>query len=359
MKVLFIPRFPSDKDYKFMDMLMNTFTKQGIRIDICSFTKKDIHAGIKNGATFILNLIGRFPASASMFMGDNKPDAVARMLEELKEIEKQVPMYPPVNFFQFTESKKYLELLPNKTNLFMPGTKTFLYYKTTASKHLEDICQYLKRKQILKIVIKLGWSGWSDYVYRYSIDDLDVPEIKQNLLMALGNYRSIIGLPYMVIVQPFNEIISDRQNEYRLHFYNGKMSPITSFGVYTPTPSRDYPICIPSNELNPNNSIHASVIQIANKGYDTLSKYIGFTPLMLRIDISWVMENGKKRFYINEFEGINGSFYFLFPYIPKSPRSKRVLDVYECKQTTCLPYPKEVIQDFVDGIVEYIQIHSK
>ena len=137
------------------------------------------------------------------------------------------------------------------------------------------------------------------------------------------------------------------------------MSPIASFGSYAPTPTREYNIDIPSNELNPNKPTHASIMDIANKGYDTLSKYIGFTPLMLRIDISWVMENGKKRYYINEFEGINGSFYFLYPYTSKSNIAKRILDKYECTPKTCLLYPTEVIQDFIDGIVDYIKIHSK
>jgi hypothetical protein len=165
MKVLIISHYLNFNIEKkrayniFPKLLINAIKNAGMTYEICGFTKKEIHQGIKKGAQFIFMFEEVNTKTAGIFMEDNKPDAIVRMFKELFKIEKKVPIYPPVYFLQFIKSKRYLKLLPHKTKLFMSDTKTFLFYKTTIAKSLDDVCSYFKRKHIYEIIIKFGYTS--------------------------------------------------------------------------------------------------------------------------------------------------------------------------------------------------------
>jgi hypothetical protein len=238
--------------------------------------------------------------------------------------------------------------------MFMPATKTFLYYKTTIDQSLDDICTYFKRKKVTDIVLKFGYSGDSEHIFRYSIDALMVPSIKTNMINIMSDYRIKCGRSFLIIVQPINAIINNRLNEYRCLFVGGQLSPIVAFG-FSKSPLNNYQIHIPSNELNPEKiKDHAEIINLAQYGYDTMSEYIGFFPPVLRVDISWVMINNKKRYYINEFEGLSGTYYFNLPYIPKEKGPHLITDKYNCTPDICLDYPLIPQVTLADSLVNYI-----
>ena len=365
MKVLIISHYlnfniEKKRSYNiFPKLLINAIKNAGMTYEICGFTKKEIHQGIKRGATFIINFEEASTQNAIKFIGNSKStDAISEMFKELFNIEKKVPIYPPVCFLQFIKSKRYLELLPHKTKLFMPDTKTFLFYKTTINKSLDDVCAYFTRKHIYEIIIKFGYSGDSEHVFKFSIESLDNPLVKNKLIDEMKEYRSKCGIPFLVIAQPFNKVITNRINEYRCLFIGGVMSPIVAFGA-TRDPIKNHKILIPSNELNPQENIdHAEIVTLAKYGYEVMSRYIGFDPIMLRIDISWVLENNIKRYYINEFECMSGGgFFFNMGYVPKEYGPFFITDAYECSNI-CRKYPVDVQLRLANSLVEYIKDHS-
>ncbi len=344
----------------FPHLLLKSITDAGGTYVVCGFKKSEVISNIKKGCTFIFMFEEVNIKTASMFMTNTKgrmyPDAIEAMFNELSIIEKTVPIYPPVFLQNLVVSKTYLTVIPNKTKLFMPHTKTFMYYKTTVSELIDAACRYFKRKDMRGIVVKFGYSGDCEHVFRYSIElGMDKAD-KEDLMTRMEEYSQQCGRPYLIIVQPFNPIISNRLNEYRCLFTGGVMSPVAAFGFRT-CPEHDR-VFIPSIELDPENIEHAEIIAIAKYGYAQFSKYIGFKPPVLRVDVSWVIDNGVKRYYINEFEGLSGTYYFNIPYVPKDFGALRLTDVYDCLPDTCHVYPTDVQTRLAYSLADYVSRHS-
>lgn len=354
----------------FPALLLKSIKDAGGTYVVCGFKKTDMLFNIKKGCDFILNFEEASTENAINFNNNQYKSIVKHsyseseiskaidiMFKTLSSIEKKVPMYPTVKVLQLIKSKTYLTIIPNKTKLFMPHTKTLMYYKTTVLEELEAACKYFLRKDIADIVVKFGYSGDSEHVFRYSIDPEMYKADKEDLLTQMMEYSHRCGRPYLVIIQPFNPIISNRLNEYRCLFTDGVMSPVAAFGFTTS--SEKHHIFIPSIELDPENINHAEIIVIAKYGYAQFSKYIGFAPPVLRVDVSWVIDNGVKRYYINEFEGLSGTYYFNIPYVPKDFGTLRLTDVYDCLPDTCVVYPPEVPIRLAHSLVKYMQAHIK
>jgi hypothetical protein len=355
----------------FPNLLLKAIKDAGGTYVVCGFRKTDLISNVNKGCDFILNFEEASTENAINFNNNKYKTAVKHsysesdiskaidiMFKTLISIEKKVPMYPTVKVLQLIKSKTYLTVIPNKTKLFMPHTKTFMYYKTTVSEELEAACKYFLRRDIYGIVVKFGYSGDSEHVFRYSIYPEMEKADKEDLMTQMAEYSHRCGRPYLVILQPFNPIISNRLNEYRCLFTGGVMSPVAAFGFRTCTEHRHH-IFIPSIELDPDNIEHAEIIAIAKYGYTQFSKYIGFTPPVLRVDVSWVIENGVKRYYINEFEGLSGTYYFNIPYVPKENGTLRLTDVYDCLPETCNVYPPVVPSLLAHTLVRYIRAHIK
>ena len=338
----------------FPKMLLAAIRSSGMSYEICKFRKKEIYAAIRRGCAFILNFEEMKTNTAQLFLGDTKPGALDRCMKELGQLEKKIPMYPSTKLLNLVVSKTYLELLPNKTKLFMPSTRTFLYYKTTIDDSLDTVCNYFNRKNIDNIVVKFGYSGDTKHVFRHSISALSIPEYRINLKNEMSKYSIICGRPFLIIVQPFNAIINNRLNEYRCLFINGQISPIAAFG-FSLCPKNKTQIHIPSNELDPeSNEDHAEIVSLAKYGYEMFSKYMDCSPRELRVDVSWVIEDGVKRYYINEFEGLSGTYYFNLPYIPKQYGPHKLIDKYDCTPELCSNYPLEPQLHLAETLMQYI-----
>lgn len=360
MHVIIIPHYINfnlsikNKQNIFPRMLLDALKKAGMTYEICKYTLKDITDAVKRGGQFILNFEEASPGNSVKFMG-YIDGAVDGMFKYMMELEKTVPMYPPMRLLWLIKSKKYLDVLPNKTKLYMPHTQTFMYYKTTAKSLLiKSVTRIASHGSFTNIVIKFGGSGDTDHVFHHTINTiLDDVWVMNEILEEMHTYREIYGTSFLVIVQFYNPVISNRLNEYRTLFTNGVMSPIAAFGFsLSPQNTRIY---IPSVELDLENIEHAEIITLAKYGHQTICKYIGFVPSVLRVDVSWVVnEDGTRRYYINEFEGLSGTYYFRIPYTSKDV-PYRLTDAYECTPSVCSEYPEDVQRRLASSLVAYIK----
>ena len=363
MHVIIIPHYINfnlsikNKQNIFPRMLLDALKKAGMTYEICKYTLKDITDAVKRGGQFILNFEeGVISANNSIkFMGGDSYGSMEKMYKALSEIEKTVPMYPPVRLLSLINTKIYLDVLPNKTKLYMPHTQTFMYYKTTAKSLLiKSVTRIASHGSFTNIVIKFGGSGDTEHVFPYHINAILYDAgVMNEILEEMHTYREIYGTSFLVIVQFYNPVISNRLNEYRTLFTGGVMSPIAAFGFsLSPQNTRIY---IPSVELDPENIEHAEIITLAKYGHHTICKYIGFVPAVLRVDVSWVVnEDGTRRYYINEFEGLSGTYYFRIPYTSKDV-PYRLTDAYDCTPSVCSEYPEDVQRRLASSLVSYIK----
>ena len=364
MRVLIIPHYINfDLSNKspanvFPTMLLKALVKAGHEYEIGKFSKNYILEAVHSTkCNFIINFEEASPRNATKFMEGDPVDAVDKMFKTLEDIEKIVPIYPPVRLLQLIKSKTYLTKLSGKTLMFMPGTQTFLFYKTTVHENIIKVLTKFETNQVSDIVFKFGYSGDSEHIFRYNLSTIMIPDITNQLINVMHGYRNECGRAFLVIAQPFNPIISNRLNEYRCFFSGDIMSPIAAFG-FTTTPQNTR-IYIPSVWLNPKTPQHAEIITLAKYGMAMVTKYIGFAPPALRVDVSWVIQPDKtRRYYINEIEGLSGTYYFKIPHTPAN-YPIRLTDIYDCykRPYPCVPYPKIVPQKLADTLVNYIQTY--
>lgn len=267
-----------------------------------------------------------------------------------KKIEKKVIVYPSNDFYELISSKIYLVELPRE--LFMPYTKVFYYYKSYLYRNLKNIQKYYNNLNINKIIIKFGYSANSSQVYIYNIKDIF------KIYEKIKKFKKYIGKTFLIIVQPYNNIIKERTNEYRFKFINGKMSDIISFGLYRSTKKRKYNIYIPNRKINFKNKHEINLVNLAKKTYKELVKKIKYTPLFIRIDLSWIIDKklfdknivDNKRYYVNEIESLDGTHYFNLPYI--DTKNKFVNDIYRCRETKCLKSKRD-LKLLLDSIIKF------
>jgi hypothetical protein len=241
----------------------------------------------------------------------------------------------------------------------MPHTKCFEYYKTTAEKNLEETQAYFKRLNVTHIIIKFGYSGDTLNVYSYPTAVILEDHVKARILNDMTTHRTLVGMSFLVIIQPFNPVLAIRMNEYRILCIGNQTSPIAAFGFrLAPDNSRIY---IPSIELDPEcNESHATILSLAKYGYSVINKFVGDSLVFARVDVTWiVLEDGSNHYYINEIENLNATFYFGILYQPKeAAKLHRVTDVYECTPSICYPYPKWVQSNLMRELIKVVQSRS-
>lgn len=324
---------------KFPEIFLKKLQDANINYKILyNFTKEEFEKEVQD-YNFILNFEELVTKNSIKFY--KKEDSTLNdLLIKFSELEKNIPIYPPFKFYNLTASKKYLRVFPKK--IILPNTKTFFYKKATAEGKLLKIKEKYEAKNIVDTVVKFGYSGDSDHVFFYKISDI------LNVLLECKKYRKECGKKFLVIVQPFNPIIKDRLNEYRCLFIDGKMSNIAAFGYRRSEEGKR--ILIPSRELDENKD--KKVIKYANLAFESVKEYLGFVPPFLRVDVSWVMRNNKKRYYINEIENLDGTFYFMLPYVPK--KYDRLDDSNNCTKEKCLRSIKQQY-NLADALFNYIK----
>jgi hypothetical protein len=284
-------------------------------------------------------------------------------------------IYPPPAFHLYTNSKTYAIELYKRSEYILPHSKQFLLQATNATttniatttttntattnkdgvketwssikKHLKairDISPYS--------IIKVGYSADMADIYfiantnsSYTKTDTDTDtsiNINPKMIVQLKDvdklkkiydeYLKQDKMDLIVIVQPYNEIVADRHKEYRLWYVDDKFIGHFCFGIIKNKEGKIIEL-LNNQKYDSTNEIHYNILKLANKLYmfilneiRTYLKNPSFKLIALRLDMSYAVnpqlqdresvilaDNKKYRFYCNELENIDGTYYLNLP----------------------------------------------
>jgi hypothetical protein len=243
------------------------------------------------------------------------------MFDELKN--KGISRYPILNDAMTFNSKVYSKMMEDKyPECSMPQSKTIFYPVWCSDKYDEYEKKIIERLNELKelghekAVLKKGFSGEkhgrrfvdlnNPHKYKSIIKSL---EFTDDLGMYTNNGKYDEGCFRIVIIQPFNKVISQRDNEYKMWYLNKKFSGMYHLGNNKILYHYDDPFLNKLKEFGD---------KVVNNFVKDICKKV---PRILRVDVSWVSDdklmdkhkfnlNDKNyRLYINEIE-VQPTFFF-------------------------------------------------
>ena len=278
-------------------------------------------------------------------------------------------IYPPPAFHLYTNSKTYAIELYKRNEYILPHSKQFLLPATTApspshaSTHASytapstsaNVIEGVKEtwssiKQHLKAIrdvspysiIKVGYSADMADIYFIANTESAFIDINPKMIVQLKDvdklkkiydeYLKHDKMDLIVIVQPYNEIVADRHKEYRVWYVDDKFIGHFCFGIIKNKEGKIIEL-LNNQKYDSNNEIHYNILQLANKLYkfilDEIRTYLknpSFKLIALRLDMSYAVnpqlqdknsiiltDNKKYRFYCNELENIDGTYYLNLP----------------------------------------------
>lgn len=312
--------------------------------------KKQIDLLLNFEDLFIDKSVPRF------FSGMNLAEAFA-FYKNLES--KGTVMYPPADFVYYTNSKMYsadLHSSPEYAEFVLPKSKTFLfpYHDNGALNQVwREMTTYFKRIQDETdyIVVKSGFSADMNDVYLVITPKAEseqqlpkeleraFPKNKRFILNEnISELRDFIfdfirenNVDLVVIAEPYNKIVSQRKNEYRMWYLGGKFVDYFCFGIERDEHQKIK--LIDNQAYNEKNEIHVHLKTLADKLYHVILQKIrgvlkndDFVPVAMRFDMSYaidplfldkhavtIKQKGNLRFYCNEIENIDGTFYTNIP----------------------------------------------
>ena len=265
-------------------------------------------------------------------------------------------IYPPPDFHIYTNSKNYALELYKHPEFVLPHSKVFLLKDASRDNIVwRDMVEHLSHlKKITDFsIIKVGYSADMADVYFINNRGINIENIEENHLLyrfprkqiirfdsiddieiirkLYEEYISFDKLELVVIIQPFNPVVANRETEYRMWYINGKFVGYFCFGIIRDKDGKLIKL-IDNEQYNPKNPIHENLLELGNKLYKFIDKEIkehikkeNFNIVALRLDMSYATEeifldkysveiDGKKyRFYCNEIENIDGTYYLNLP----------------------------------------------
>ena len=272
---------------------------------------------------------------------------------------KGTVMYPPADFVYYTNSKMYSADLHSSleyAEFVLPKSKTFLfpYHDNGALNQVwREMTTYFKRMQDETdyIVVKSGFSADMNDVYLVITPKAEseqqfpkeleraFPQDKRFILSEnISELRDFIfdfirenNVDLVVIAEPYNKVVSQRKNEYRMWYLGGKFVDYFCFGIERDEQQKIK--LIDNQAFNQKNEIHTHLKTLADKLYNvvlqkirSLLKNDEFVPVAMRFDMSYatdplfldkyavaIKQKGNLRFYCNEIENIDGTFYTNIP----------------------------------------------
>ena len=272
---------------------------------------------------------------------------------------KGTVMYPPADFVYYTNSKMYsadLHSSPEYAEFVLPKSKTFLfpYHDNGALNQVwREMTTYFKRIQDETdyIVVKSGFSADMNDVYLVITPKAEseqqfpkeleraFPKDKRFILNEnISELRDFIfdfirenNVDLVMIAEPYNKIVSQRKNEYRMWYLGGKFVDYFCFGIERDDQQKVK--LIDNQAYNEKNEIHTHLKTLADKLYHVILQKIrgllkndDFVPVAMRFDMSYatdplfldkhavaIKQKGNLRFYCNEIENIDGTFYTNIP----------------------------------------------
>jgi hypothetical protein len=224
------------------------------------------------------------------------------MKNYLKELHKNnIYIYPQVDIIDNFGGKQYYNTLINKLQFAaLPYSRVLVFskysqfkdekiIKTKLWKNINDMWKFSD-----KIVVKKGYSYEGKQVITLNKNEIKdfysfADKIsKLNLRKFFGSFSNSIfmdnGIDRYYILQPYNQIVVDRNNEFRVFFIDGKIK-------YIGKGSRLPNTCIADEIKKP---LEYEIIKFAKKLY---KKYIPLiwnekrNPILFRIDVSYAIDD--------------------------------------------------------------------
>lgn len=262
-------------------------------------------------------------------------------------------IYPPPAFHLYTNSKMYAIELYKHSEFVLPYSNQFLLKASVDNERSEgnkgpwgSIKKHLKALRDISAysIIKVGYSAdmadiyfvdnmWNDGV-NININPKMIVQLKDidSLKKIYDEYLEHDKMDLIIIVQPYNEIVADRHKEYRLWYVDDKFIGHFCFGIIKNKEGKIIEL-LDNQKYDSNNEIHYNILHLANKLYKfilneirTYLKNPSFKLIALRLDMSYAVnprlqdessvilsDNKKYRFYCNELENIDGTYYLNLP----------------------------------------------
>lgn len=261
-------------------------------------------------------------------------------------------IYPPPVFHLYTNSKTYAIELYKRSEYILPHSKQFLLPTNSKCSNNDEgqggVWSSIKKhlKEIRDVspysIIKVGYSADMADIYFIANTENAFLDINPKMIVQLKDvdklkkiydeYLNYDKMDLIVIVQPYNEIVADRHKEYRLWYVDDKFIGHFCFGIIKNKEGKIIEL-LDNQKYDSTNEIHYNILQLANKLYKFILNEIriylknpSFKLIALRLDMSYavnpqlqdkysvILSNNKKyRFYCNELENIDGTYYLNLP----------------------------------------------
>ena len=311
------------------------------------------------------------------FSGMNLADAYA-FYKKLQS--NGTVIYPPPDFSYYTNSKTYsvdLHDAPENEEFVLPHSKTFLFsYSGKSGKNVDqtrkEMLAYFKtvHEKTDYVIVKNGFSADMTDVYlvlsQKAASEKELPKeierafpedkrfvMNENISDLIHIYTDFIRenhVDLVVIAEPYNKIVSNRKNEYRMWYLEGKFVDYFCFGIERDDKGKIK--LIDNITYNSKNEIHFQLKKLTDKLYQTILKNVRailnddeFVPVAMRFDMSYARdaifmdkyaveinhkeEKGKVRFYCNEVENMDGTFYTNIPVLNENGKRTSLGEKFE------------------------------
>lgn len=280
---------------------------------------------ITSDLTSLIKLIEKYKSNLhgicilQTVMGDTY--LFSKSIPEFKKYMSKYKVYPSIELQDLCVSKSYYGELDKK--YVLPGTKVIKIDNFNFNSHFNTYLDQTYRailklkEKFNKIVLKKGYSCEMMSIKFLDLDNINKSKVRKTLLeletktnwgrtIKTSNYEK--GSTRILIIQPFNPVISNRHNEFRLFYLSGQFVGFFAFGIQDG-------YLLNHKLYNHFNQHHNNIKKLADdfhkKYYLKKSKK---EPSYVRHDISYsddprcqdkysVYFNGKKRrYYVNEME---------------------------------------------------------
>ena len=266
-------------------------------------------------------------------------------------------IYPPPEFSYYTNSKTYSVDLhaPENEEFVLPNSKTFLFSYSgnpSINQTRKEMLAYFKdvQEKTDYVIVKNGFSADMTDVYlvmtQKAASEKELPKeiekafpqdkrfvMNENVSELMDIYTDFIrenNVDLVVIAEPYNKIVSNRKNEYRMWYLGGKFVDYFCFGIERDDKNKIK--MIDNLVYNSKNETHFQLKKLTDKLYQVVLKNVRailkddeFVPVAMRFDMSYATDamfidkyaveinqkgqKGKVRFYCNEVENMDGTFY--------------------------------------------------
>ena len=287
-------------------------------------------------------------------------------------------IYPPPDFSYYTNSKTYsvdLHNAPENEEFVLPHSKTFLFSYSgnpSINQTRKEMLAYFKdvQEKTDYVIVKNGFSADMTDVYlvitQKAASEKELPKeiekafpqdkrfvMNENVSDLMEIYSDFIrenNVDLVVIAEPYNKIVSNRKNEYRMWYLGGKFVDYFCFGIERDDKNKIK--MIDNIVYNSKNEIHFQLKKLTDKLYQVVLKNVrsllkddDFVPVAMRFDMSYATDamfidkhaveinqkgqKGKVRFYCNEVENMDGTFYTNIPVISDDGKKTSLGEKFE------------------------------